>query len=102
MISEIGRVLKKNGRLYLTTPNVGHGYYKGKHKIDLRELKSLMNASDSYFRFEVFGYNPFPRLLIPRMLVRMPAIHKVLNYLKDRKFFTDKGRTFYVEAIKVR
>lgn len=97
-ISEVKRVLKRGGKLYLTTPN-GHYYSKylgNNSKLFREELEELLNG----FEFSVREWNPFlpfPRFLPTRIMARIPGIMLYLERRMERK---GSGKAFYVEALK--
>lgn len=95
VISEIYRILKPGGKLYLTTPNKGHPYYWKKHKLTYPELVEVLQP---HFEFSITGWNPIP--LPPKLFAWLPGIEHFLKFLEKLGFFKDKGRYFYVEATK--
>ncbi len=97
VMREVARVLKKNGVLFLTTPN--NAYYKTV-KLSYEELDSLLKP---YFRYKIKGWNPFPKFsyfLPARVLARIPGWFSLLAWLCEKGFFAKTSKFFYVEAIK--
>ena len=97
-LSELNRVLKKEGTLLLTTPNGSYGKWPG--KIKLEELSKLLKEAG--FSAKIMGWNPFPPLLPPsRVLVKMPGWFSLLKHLTRNKIAMGKSKFFYVEARKL-
>lgn len=106
-LSEIARVLKSNGILFLTTPN--NAYYKTK-KLDYSELKNSLNNHFSNYSLSFF--NTYPRFskkyrklnfanVIPKLRSKTTKYEKLLNSLIKKDQGKDKESvSFYVEAIK--
>lgn len=105
---EIYRVLKPNGKLYLTTPNRNSIYYRGKKNIDSKDLKEVV----SQFKINIFsGWHyikpVFPkflkdryRFIPPKVLCNFESIWlKNINDLGSKKNIAD-AKSFYIEAIK--
>lgn len=96
-IKEINRVLKSNGRLFLTTPN--NAYYKSK-KLSYFELNNLLRP---YFDYKIKGWNPFPKFpyFLPARILRfIPGWFSLLSFLCEHCLFAKKSKFFYVEALK--
>jgi len=97
VMREVARVLKKNGVLFLTTPN--NAWYKS-NKLSFEELNSLLKP---FFRYKIKGWNPFPKFpffLPARVLARIPGWFSLLAWLCEKSFFTKTSKFFYVEARK--
>jgi SAM-dependent methyltransferase len=99
-LSEVARVLKRDGVLFLTTPN--NSYYKT-NKLSFNELDALLKP---LFEFEIKGWNPFPKFpffLPARVLARVPGWFSFLARLCLKGFFAKSSKFFYVEArLKIR
>lgn len=98
--SEVARVLKKGGVLYLTAPN--HAWFKkiNIHKIEHADLARLL---EPYFAFELKGWNPFPpypRFLPARVLKSLPFWFKFLEKLCENGSFSRTSKFFYTEAVR--
>ncbi len=96
-VREAARVLKKGGVLFLTTPN--NAFYKSV-KLSFEELDSLLKPC---FRYEIKGWNPFPRFpFFPpaRVLRLIPGWFGLLAWLCEKGFFRRSSKFFYVEAVK--
>lgn len=106
-LSEINRVLKNNGKLFLVTPN--NTYYKS-YMLEYEELK---HAIENHFsKYSMFFYNTFPILsrkyrklnlanTIPKMLSKIKNPDSVIQYLIRKDNGKNKDSiSFYVEAIK--
>ncbi|MBI5035934.1 class I SAM-dependent methyltransferase [Candidatus Micrarchaeota archaeon] len=94
LMKEVKRVLKKGGKLYLTTPNDAF-YHDGKET--LQELEQILDGFD----YTLQGWNPFPRFpffLPARLLVRIPGWFSLLRFLSEKGFFRRTSKYFYVEA----
>ncbi len=102
LLKEVRRLLKKRGKLFLTTPNRGHPAYAGKPgKLSFRELESLLDSSG--FTYSVKGWNPFPPwpfFLPNRVLARMPGWYSLLKWLCEGGRFPRSSKYFFVEAVK--
>lgn len=106
-ISEIHRVLKPNGMLYLVTPN--NSYYKS-YMFDYYELKSAL--SSKFKKFKLFFFNTYPKItnrsrklnlanVVPKLRFKFSTKQKLLNsMLKEDEGFSKNSVSFYVEAIK--
>ena len=91
------RVLKKGGRLYLTTPNQVR-YHS--NKLNREELENLVAA---YRKKELRVWNPFPdypHFVPSRLLARLPGWFWLLELLMKWRVLEGRGKAFYVEAIK--
>jgi len=91
------RVLKKEGRLYFTTPNQGR-YHS--NKLTKGEVEDLVAA---YRKKELRAWNPFPsypRFVPSRLLARIPGWFWVLELLMKWRVLEGRGKAFYLEAIK--
>lgn len=106
LIDEIFRVLKKNGKLFLTAPN--NAYYKTT-KISIDELR---NTILPYFpNAKIFFYNTHPRLsknkrklnmanVIPKLTAKLIDSNKVLQGLLKKHSINSYSVAFFVEAIR--
>ena len=106
LIDEIFRVLKKNGKLFLTAPN--NAYYKTT-KISIDELK---NAILPHFpNAKIFFYNTHPRLskskrklnmanVIPKVAAKLIDSNKVLHGLLKKYSINNYSVAFFVEATR--
>ena len=106
LIDEIFRVLKKNGKLFLTTPN--NAYYKTT-KISIDELR---NVIFSHFpNAKIFFYNTYPRLsknkrklnmanVIPKISAKFINSNKVLKNLLKEHSINSYSVSFFVEATR--
>jgi SAM-dependent methyltransferase len=98
LIDEITRVLKGNGRLFLTTPNRYHHYYKNKNKADFRILKESLQK----FNFKILGFNPLP-ITLPALLDVKPLNILYIAFLElmmKLPFCKYISMFFFVEATK--
>ena len=96
-IGEVARVLKKNGVLYLTTPN--NAFYKSS-KVSFAELDALLKP---WFNYKIKGWNPFPKFpffLPARVLKHVPGWFSLLRALSEKGLFGKKSKFFFVEAVK--
>ena len=103
-MQEINRVLKKNGKLLLVTPN--NRYYKSV-MLEYDELKNTI--SNHFSNYSLFCYNTFPRLskkyrklnltsIVPKILSKIKNPDDIINSLiKNSK---KNSVSFYVEAKK--
>jgi ubiquinone/menaquinone biosynthesis C-methylase UbiE len=106
LMDEIFRVLKKNGKLFLTTPN--NAYYKTT-KISIDELR---NAIFPHFpNAKIFFYNTYPRLsrkkrklnmanVIPKISAKFINSNKVLKNLLKKHSINSYSVSFFVEATR--
>ena len=106
-ISEIYRVLKPRGKLFLITPN--NSYYKS-YMFNYNELKSALSISFS--KFQLFFFNTYPKIseknrklnfanIIPKVSSKFITKQKQLELmLKVDKGSSKSSVSFYVEAIK--
>lgn len=106
-ISEIYRVLKPHGKLFLTTPN--NSYYKS-YMFNYNELKSAL--SSSFSKFQLFFFNTYPKIseknrklnfanIIPKVSSKFITKQKQLELmLKIDKGSSKSSVSFYVEAKK--
>ncbi len=106
LMDEIFRVLKKNGKLFLTAPN--NAYYKTT-KINIDELR---NAVLPHFtNAKIFFYNTHPRLsrnkrklnmanVIPKLAAKFIDSNKVLHDLLKEHSINSYSVSFFVEATR--
>lgn len=105
-IIEIRKSLKKNGKLFLTTPN--NRRYRSS-KLTYTEVKYI----ERYFsKFSLFFFNTYPRLstrspklnlanVIPKLLSKFYNFEKILRMLLEKDVGYEKDSVaFYVEAEK--
>ncbi|VVB66544.1 Ubiquinone/menaquinone biosynthesis C-methyltransferase UbiE [Candidatus Gugararchaeum adminiculabundum] len=101
MFSEIVRVLKKGGTLYLSTPNGAHPYFQKKSKMKMARLETLLKK---FFgsNYEIFGYKPIPlpKILRSKILAKIPGVERWLYSQAKNPRYKNSGWYFYVEAIK--
>ena len=92
---EIHRVLKKEGILYLTTPNGKSIYYQNRNKILIDELKKYLHM----FNIKILGWNSLNfRFFYPKLFYRINLVWKFLE--KNMKKDVHRAKFFYVEARK--
>ncbi len=94
--AEVVRVLKRGGKLFLSTPN--NARYKS-NKLFYGELDALLKP---FFEYEIRGWNPFPKYpFFPpaRLLVRVPGWFSLLAWMCGKGFFAKSSKFFYVEAV---
>lgn len=106
-LSEIKRVLKNDGTLYLTTPN--NSYYQST-KLSYSELKRAMK--DHFKEHIIYLFNTYPRLsrkyrklnmasVIPKVRSKLELKQKILDsMLKPANNEGTKSVSFFVQAIK--
>jgi len=106
LIEEIYRVMKRNGKLFLTTPN--NAYYKTT-KMTINELRDVILP---YFSdAKIYFYNTYPRLskknrklnmanVIPKLTTKFVDSNKVLTSLLKMDSATDYSVSFFVEATR--
>lgn len=106
-LSEMHRVLKPGGALYLVTPN--NSYYQT-YMLSYSELKKSINHHFSNYTLSF--YNTFPRLskkyrklnfanIIPKILSKIVKEEKLTKVLIKKDTGNDQNSvSFYVEAIK--
>jgi ubiquinone/menaquinone biosynthesis C-methylase UbiE len=106
-LSEINRVLKDQGKLFLVTPN--NAYYRS-YMLEHNELK---HAIENHFsRYDFFNYNTFPKLskkyrklnfanLVPKIFSKIKNPDKVIESLiKKNNGKSISSVSFYIEAFK--
>jgi SAM-dependent methyltransferase len=119
MLSEIYRILNKEGILYLTTPNKEHQAYWGTPKMSYGDLTLLLKP---FFNNRIHNFNPIPSFLfflpksfmrkIPKkflkylfipspLLSKIPKIELLLEYLMKNENLRTKGKAFFVKAEKI-
>lgn len=106
-LSEMHRVLKPGGALYLVTPN--NSYYQT-YMLSYSELKKSIN--NHFSNYTLSFYNTFPRLskkyrklnfanIIPKILSKIVKGEKLTKVLIKKDMGNDQNSvSFYVEAIK--
>lgn len=92
-INEIYRILKKDGLLFLTTPNGNYPAYNNL-KIKQEELKNLL--SPNFDLDQIKGFNPMP--IYPGIIAKMPGIWTILAFLMNISLFTNICKSFFVIA----
>jgi SAM-dependent methyltransferase len=118
VFSEVYRVLKPGGTLFLTTPNGEHLCYRHTQRIHLSELQ---HDIESFRNVRIYGWNPFPSFIfflpdtlkrcIPiryqkylfmpsSVLAKFPYMMDILQYLMTKKSLLKKAKAFYVECEK--
>lgn len=103
VFDEINRVLKKNGYIYLTTPN-GNSPYYSKNKIKLKELKNILSKHS--YDFKIKGWNNIiskkfsflQKFFHPKIFYRFDTIWEYFIINMNKK--VDTSKYFYVEAKK--
>lgn len=93
-MSETHRVLKQNGKLYLTTPNQAR-YHNT--KLTYRDLRNFLK---DYKTVSIFGWNPFLFYRPTRIFARIPGMFSLLEWLMYSKVMLNRCLSFYAEAIK--
>lgn len=91
------RVLKKGGKIYLTTPN--NARYVS-NKLSYNELIKLVNPFNDV---KICGWNPFPSypyFLPSRVLCKLPNVFELLEWMMHRRTMFNRCKMFYVEARK--
>jgi SAM-dependent methyltransferase len=89
LFEDIHRILKPGGKLYITTVNGNHIYYRDKKKLTLDKVLSYVNGL--YYIQEIVGWNPLPVLanLIPYTLLRnAPPYIKRLMFFPSVKMYS--------------
>ena len=87
-IKEIIRILRINGRLFLTTPN--NQFYKS-NKLFYNELESVMNAN--FVKFKIYLFNSMPKInryldfskRIPQLKLKFLGFQKTMDSLLIEK-----------------
>jgi len=106
-LTEISRVLRNQGKIFLVTPN--NSYYKS-YMLEYNELK---NALKEYFsKYEIFFYNTYPKLsnkfrklnmanTLPKLFSKILDDEKILQLLLSKDDGHGKNSvSFYVEVKK--
>ena len=96
VLLEAARVLKPGGKIYLTTPNKGHYYYRKTKKLDMSELERLLEKTG--LSYDILGFNPIP--LPTKSIAWLPGVYGFLEFLSGEKAFAGFGKYFCVEAKK--
>lgn len=101
-LKEINRVLKKGGKLIITTPNRHYlSLLEKRNRIDYASLKELFSYD---YEFEIYGFNPFPSFpfFLPNCIMeRIPFIWHILTAMMINKVMLRYCRSFFVVASKV-
>ena len=102
-LEEIRNILKKNGILYLTTPN---NKYYNTIKLTFQELHCTLNKKFS--EVEIYFFNTYPKLgnnrklnfanIIPKLKSKISNPDKIIQKLIKTKSKCDYSVSFYVEA----
>ncbi|MBL7197583.1 MAG: methyltransferase domain-containing protein [Candidatus Omnitrophica bacterium] len=88
LFNDIHRILKPRGKLYITTVNGRHIYYRDKEKANLDKIISYLDGL--FYVEQVIGWNPLPVLanIIPYIFFeRAPAYIKRLMLLPAAKMY---------------
>lgn len=96
-IAETRRVLKKEGVLFLTTPNQAR-YHSNK-----MSHKDLVNLLERFKDVQIYGWNPFPNYpyFIPaRILANIPGVFELLGRMMHRNILMSRCKGFFVTAKK--
>jgi len=99
VINKAKNLLKKNGKIILTTVNGDSPYFsrRKKHKFSKPTSKELEN----YFKgtnFEIKPWNPF-YIRLGKILRHIPGIFKILEYMMNKKI-NYKGSCSYLVIAK--
>jgi len=106
-LSEMYRVLRPNGKLFLVTPN--NAYYKS-YMFSYKELKKAL--SNHFVNYSLSFFNPYPKLsqkygklnmanVIPKLKSKLTSKQRLLNSLIKKDDGHEKQSvSFYVEALK--
>ncbi len=103
VFNEINRVLKKDGYIYLTSPNGDNYHYKDR-KIKIKELKKILNKNS--FKVKIKGWNNvftnnlkfLSKFFYPKFFYRF---NLVWNYLiNNMNNNVENSKYFYVEVKK--
>jgi len=97
LIESVLPVLKKNGRLIITTTNADNPYYSNK-KINYDYLDKMMKRYK--LQYEIYPWNPFS-IHAHHILRFIPGILSFLRYLSKKKIGLRRCVSFYVEARKL-
>jgi ubiquinone/menaquinone biosynthesis C-methylase UbiE len=102
-LEEIRNILKKNGVLYLTTPN---NKYYNTIKLTFQELNYTLNKKFS--EVKIYFFNTYPKLgnnrklnfanIIPKLKSKTTNPDKIIQKLVKTKSRHDYSVSFYVEA----
>jgi len=96
-LTEIKRVLKRNGMLLLTTPNKESKPYRKSKKITYNQLSKYIASIG--FTFEIYGWNSlFFQPLLPKILSNIEITWRILESLMNRNI--GKSKYFFVIAEK--
>jgi len=106
LLSEIYRVLRNNGMVYLTTPN--NAYYKS-IKLDYRELKMMI--SQVFDIYKILFFNTYPRFsknrkfdmtnVFPKIKSKFVNPDKIIAKLLKEKSENNFSKYFYCVLKKV-
>lgn len=94
LLDVIVPLLKKGGKLYLTTPSVERCYNRKSKFINRPYIVHLMNRYS--LEYDIKNWCPWS-IHLNRMFRFIPAIFNILEYLSE---YTWKSVAFYVEATK--
>ena len=99
LVLETHRIMKREGYLFLTTPNGGHASYRTNRKVRYKELHGLLSVSFS--DFQIRGFNPFPDFIARTLGKVYPTqFMKLLVYLTKFKAFRSRGKFFFAQVHK--
>jgi len=106
LVKETHRVLKNNGKLFLTTPNFA--YRKSRNKLTFPELNHVL--SNFFTDFKIYFYNTLPKLknnrkfdlanIIPKIWSKFSNPDQVINSLLKEKSKNNYSIYFYAYARK--
>jgi len=105
-LSEIHRILKPKGKLFLVTPN--NAFYKS-YMLSYEELKNAL--SNCFSNFKISFYNTLPRLnkkhrklnlanVIPKLSSKLIDTEKIFKSLVKKSSANSYSIAFFVEAIR--
>lgn len=97
LIASMHAALVPGGTLFLTTPNGGNPYYRGKGKIDIAGLERLLGGGGWDLR--IYGWNPFP-IRAGHVLRHVPGILAFLAWLMRQDIGTRRAVALYAVATR--